>query len=117
MGAGRAGGGYRRGLTNAAVLRLGKQWALAARLVEGHALIQDGPYGIVRNPIYLAMFGMLLATGLVATQWIWLAVASLLFLAGTYVRVKSEERLLRGAFGGAFDEYARKVPAFIPGAY
>jgi len=105
------------GLTNAAVLRLGKQWALAARLVEGHALIQDGPYGIVRNPIYLAMFGMLLATGLVATQWIWLAVASLLFLAGTYVRVKSEERLLRGAFGGAFDEYARKVPAFIPGVY
>jgi protein-S-isoprenylcysteine O-methyltransferase Ste14 len=105
------------GLTNAAVLRLGKQWALAARLVEGHALIQDGPYGIVRNPIYLAMFGMLLATGLVATQWIWLAVASLLFLAGTYVRVRSEERLLRGAFGGAFDEYARKVPAFIPGVY
>jgi len=38
-------------LVNAAARRLGKQWALAARLVEGHALIQDGPYRFVRNPI------------------------------------------------------------------
>ena len=36
-------------LVNAAVRRLGKQWAVAARLVEGHKLITDGPYGLVRN--------------------------------------------------------------------
>jgi len=102
-------------LVNAAARRLGKQWALAARLVEGHTLIQDGPYRFVRNPIYTGMFGMLLATGMVAAQWLPLLVAIMLFAAGTYIRIRSEERLLRQAFGSEFEEYARKVPALIPG--
>jgi len=104
-------------IVNAAVHSLGKQWAVSARLVEGHALIQDGPYRFVRNPIYLGMFGMLLATGLVTTQWIPLLAASLLFIGGTYVRIRSEERLLRGAFGSEFEAYARNVPALLPGIY
>jgi len=104
-------------LVNAAARRLGKQWALAARLVEGHTLIQDGPYRFVRNPIYTGMFGMLLATGLAAGRWIPLLVAIVLFAAGTYIRIRSEERLLRQAFGSEFEEYARNVPALIPGIY
>jgi protein-S-isoprenylcysteine O-methyltransferase Ste14 len=104
-------------LVNVAARRLGKQWALTARLVEGHTLIQDGPYRFVRNPIYTGMFGMLLATGLAAAQWIPLLVAIVLFIAGTSIRVRSEERLLRQAFGSEFEEYTRKVPALIPGIY
>ena len=104
-------------LVNAAARRLGKQWALAASLVEGHEFIQDGPYRFVRNPIYTGMFGMLLATGLAAGRWIPLLVAIVLFIPGTYVRIRSEERLLRQAFGAEFEEYARKVPALIPGIY
>jgi protein-S-isoprenylcysteine O-methyltransferase Ste14 len=104
-------------LVDAASRRLGKQWALAARLVEGHTLIRDGPYCFVRNPIYLGMFGMLLATGIVRTPGVQLLVASLLFVAGTYIRIRSEERLLRAAFGGEFEAYARNVPALIPGVY
>ena len=104
-------------LVNAAARRLGKQWALAARLVEGHTLIQDGPYRFVRNPIYTGMFGMLLATGLAAGRWIPLLVAIVLFAAGTYIRIRSEERLLRQALGSEFEEYARNVPALIPGIY
>src|SRR6202163_1610444 len=104
-------------LVNAAARRLGKQWALAARLVEGHTLIQDGPYRFVRNPIYTGMFGMLLATGMVAAQWLPLLVAIVLFAVGTYIRIRSEERLLRQAFGSDFEQYARNVPALIPGIY
>ena len=104
-------------LVNAAARRLGKQWALAARLVEGHTLIQDGPYRFVRNPIYTGMFGLLLATGLCFTQWLPLLAAAVLFAVGTLVRVRSEERLLREAFGSEFEEYARHVPALIPGIY
>jgi protein-S-isoprenylcysteine O-methyltransferase Ste14 len=104
-------------LVNTAARRLGKQWALAARLVEGHTLIQDGPYRFVRNPIYTGMFGMLLATGLVLTQWIPLLIAIAVFMLGTWIRVRSEERLLREAFGLRFEEYASQVPALIPGIY
>ena len=104
-------------LVNAAARRLGKQWALAARLVEGHTLIQDGPYRFVRNPIYAGMFGMLVATGLAVAQWIPLLIAIALFIPGTYIRIRSEERLLRQAFGSEFEAYARGVPALIPGIY
>jgi len=104
-------------LVNAAARRLGKQWALAARLVEGHDLITDGPYRWMRNPIYTGMFGLLLATGLAMSRWILLLGAALVFALGTVIRIRREERLLRQAFGASFDEYARKVPALIPGIY
>src|ERR1700682_773703 len=52
-----------------AVQTLGKQWTYAARVIKGHELITQGPYAVVRNPIYLGMFGMILATGLVFSRW------------------------------------------------
>ena len=104
-------------LVNAASRRLGKQWGLAARLVEGHDLISDGPYRLVRNPIYAGMFGLLLATGLAMSRWTTLLAASAVFVAGTVIRIRSEEKLLRQAFGAAFEKYARDVPALIPGIY
>ena len=102
---------------NAAARRLGKQWSLAARIVEGHNLIDDGPYRLVRNPIYAGMFGMLVATGLTVSPFEALLVACALFLAGTWIRVRIEERLLREAFGATFDDYANRVPAMIPGIW
>lgn len=104
-------------LVTSAVRALGRQWALGARLVEGHELITSGPYGLVRNPIYSGMFGMLLATGLVATRWPEFLIAIAVFLTGTVIRVHSEESLLREAFGAEFESYTHRVPALIPGVY
>jgi len=64
---------------SAAIRTLGTQWSLAARVVEGHKLVTEGPYGIVRNPIYTGMFGMLLATGLAVSHWIGLVIAIVVF--------------------------------------
>jgi protein-S-isoprenylcysteine O-methyltransferase Ste14 len=104
-------------LAESAIRTLGKQWALPARLVEGHKLIMVGPYAYVRNPIYTGMLGMLIATGLAMEHWIALMAAIVLFVIGLVIRVRSEERLLRAAFGQEFEEYARRVPAVIPGIY
>jgi protein-S-isoprenylcysteine O-methyltransferase Ste14 len=93
---------------------LGKQWALAARVIEGHELITSGPYARVRNPIYSAMFGMLLATGFAFSPAPVILIALVVFMAGTGIRIGSEERLLREAFDTKFDSYARKVPALFP---
>ncbi len=104
-------------MVNSAARRLGKQWALTARVVEGHNLIQDGPYGLVRNPIYTGMLGILIATGMASGQWIALLASIVIFMIGTYIRVRSEEKILREAFGPEFEAYERKVPALIPGIY
>jgi protein-S-isoprenylcysteine O-methyltransferase Ste14 len=104
-------------LVMSAVRTLGQQWAYAARIVEGHKLITDGPYSWVRNPIYTGMFGMLLATGLAVSHWIGLLPAIVIFAIGTMIRVRSEEKLLREAFGHEFEDYARRLPAVLPGIY
>ena len=104
-------------LMKSAVRTLGKQWAVAARLVEGHKLITEGPYAYVRNPIYTGMFGMLLATGLAMEHWIATIAAVVIFAAGLVIRVRTEEKLLRAAFGQEFEDYAQRVPAVIPGIY
>lgn len=104
-------------LTASAVKTLGKQWAVAARLVKDHKLITTGPYSYVRNPIYTAMFGMLIATGLAMQHWRALLVAVVLFAIGMVIRVKSEEKLLRAAFGQEFEDYAKRVPAALPGIF
>ncbi len=101
-------------LASSAIRELGKQWSLQARLIEGHKLVTSGVYGIVRHPIYTAMFGMMLATGLVLSQWIALGAAVIVFVIGTKIRTNTEEGLLRGAFGKEFEEWKTKVPGLIP---
>jgi protein-S-isoprenylcysteine O-methyltransferase Ste14 len=98
----------------AATQTLGKQWALIARVIEGHKLITHGPYAVVRNPIYLAMFGMFVATGLAVSRWQALLPATVVFFVGTAIRIRTEEALLAEAFSAEFDDYARRVPALFP---
>ena len=109
-----AGAGW---LLESAIRTLGKQWALRARLVEGHKLVTEGPYAHLRNPIYTGMLGLLIATGLAMEHWIALIIAVLIFAAGMVIRVRSEEKLLRAAFGAEFEEYASRVPAVVPGIF
>jgi protein-S-isoprenylcysteine O-methyltransferase Ste14 len=109
-----AGSGW---LLESAIRTLGKQWALRARLVEGHQLITVGPYAHVRNPIYTGMLGMLVATGLATEHWIALIVAIVVFVVGMVIRIRSEEKLLRSAFGKEFEDYAARVPAVLPGIF
>jgi len=104
-------------LVTAAVKTLGKEWSVTARLVEGHKLATSGPYAFVRHPIYTGMLGMLLATGLAISHWMALLAALAIFLIGTLIRIRREEKLLREAFGQEFDDYSRRVPAIVPGLY
>ena len=40
-----------------------------------------------------------------------------IFWIGMVIRIRTEEKLLRAEFGPEFEEYARRVPAVIPGIY
>ena len=104
-------------LTMSAIRELGKQWSLEARLLEGHNLITTGPYNLVRHPIYTAMLGKLIATGIVISHWAVLVAAVVVFLIGTFIRTRFEEVLLSDAFGEEFTRWKTKVPALIPGLW
>lgn len=97
-----------------AVRTLGRQWSLTARVLEGHRLVTEGPYRFVRHPIYTAMGGMLVATGLAICHGYALVAALILYALGTRLRIGVEERLLRETFGRDYDDYARRVGALVP---
>jgi len=59
----------------------------------------------------------LVATGLAVSYWPVLVIAVVIFIAGTVVRIRSEDKLLRETFGAAFDDYARHVAAIVPGIF
>ncbi len=101
-------------LALSAIRELGRQWSLTARLVEGHTLVTTGVYDYVRHPIYTAMLGMLLATGLVMSHWIGMIVAVIIFYIGTKIRTNLEEGLLRNQFGEEFESWKKRVPGLIP---
>ena len=107
-------GGISVYLTMTAVATLGKQWSIVARVAEGHRLVMEGPYRFIRHPIYTAMLGMLLATGLAFSFWFALPPALLLFAIGMGIRVRREDALLRTTFGDEFEAYARRVGAVFP---
>jgi len=100
-----------------AVRALGKQFAVAARVISGHQLVTSGPFRVVRHPIYTGMLGMLLATGLAFSSWPGLILSVATYLAGTSMRIRKEERLLRETFGKEFEDYADEVPALVPGLF
>ncbi len=101
-------------ITWAALRSLGKQWSFSAQLVKEHSLVVEGPYRIVRHPIYAGMLGLVIAAGLAASHWAAFIGGLVMFLLGTSIRIRSEEKLLREAFGRAYEEYAERVPAIVP---
>ena len=96
------------------VRHLGKQLRILAGLYPDHELIRTGPYAVVRHPVYLSLFGMLLATGLLLAWWPLLLLGIALYIAGTEIRIAAEEGLLRERFGKEFEDYQRRVPAYLP---
>ena len=96
------------------VRHLGRQFRIRAGLYEDHQLIRTGPYAIVRHPIFASLLAVLLATLLLLTPWPWCVVSLALFLAGTEIRVRAEERLLASRFPAEYREFRKKVPAYLP---
>jgi protein-S-isoprenylcysteine O-methyltransferase Ste14 len=97
-----------------ALRHLDKQWRLDAALSADHQLIRTGPYAVLRHPIYCAMFAMVLGLGLMLAQWPAVVAAAVLHIAGTEIRIRSEEKLLRTRFGEEFDTWARHLWAYVP---
>lgn len=97
-----------------AIRHLGQQWRVDAGLNNDHNLVVTGPYSFVRHPIYASMLCMfLMNAAFLGTLPGWI-IGSVLFILGTEIRVRTEDRLLHERFGDMFYNWQQRVPAYIP---
>jgi protein-S-isoprenylcysteine O-methyltransferase Ste14 len=83
---------------------------------RAHRVVTDGPYRIVRHPMYAGSILWLLGVPLLLGSW-WGVAAVPLLVAGLAPRAVGEERMLRRELAG-YDEYAKRVTfRLIPGIW
>jgi protein-S-isoprenylcysteine O-methyltransferase Ste14 len=81
---------------------------------RAEVLNTSGPYSIVRNPLYVANFLILLGMLLFVREWWLVAIATLAYLMYYERIVLAEEQFLAAKFGSHYVEWAATTPAMIP---
>jgi len=98
----------------AARLHLGPLWSNTAAPTEDHRIVDTGPYGIVRHPVYAGLLLAVFATA-VERGRIEAVAGALVLIAALSIRAKLEERYLRRDLGdAAYSAYRRRVPMLAP---
>lgn len=95
-------------------IHLGTLWSGWITRKADHRVIDTGPYGMVRHPIYtgilLAVYATAAAKGTIPG-----VLGALLITLGLWMKARLEERWLREELDpGAYDDYRRKVPMLVP---
>ncbi|MEO8655419.1 MAG: isoprenylcysteine carboxylmethyltransferase family protein [Ramlibacter sp.] len=97
----------------AGFILLSSAWQVLYKAQKSHTVAMAGPYAYVRHPQYTAFILIMLGFLL---QWpTLLTLAMFPVLVFVYRRLaKSEERDSIVEFGAEYEEYRKRVPAFIP---
>ena len=95
-------------------LHLGMLWSGSVTRKADHRIIESGPYGMVRHPIYTGVLVALYATALERGSVSALAGVAIMTL-GFVVKARLEERFLGAELGGdLYASYRRRVPMLVP---
>jgi protein-S-isoprenylcysteine O-methyltransferase Ste14 len=103
------------GLTFYAQMAMGASWRVGVDRGERTALVTSGPFALVRNPIFAAVFPTALGLALLVPTWIaFVGLVVLVIALELQVRVVEEPYLLR-AHPNEYAGYAARVGRFVPG--
>lgn len=97
------------------VAALGRLWCLSyISGVKNESLVTEGPYSVMRNPLYAFNFLGAIGLGLAVENpplALLLACGFVLFYPSV---VRSEETQLKQCFGGAYAAYCAATPRWLP---
>jgi protein-S-isoprenylcysteine O-methyltransferase Ste14 len=95
-------------------IHLGRLWSGFVTRKADHRIIDTGPYGIVRHPIYTGIILSAFATAAFKGTGVAFLGAGIM-TAGFWIKARLEERFLRQELGAeTYDAYRRRVPLLIP---
>ncbi len=77
-------------------------------------VVEDGPYAMCRNPLYLGTFLNVSSAALFLESPLLLAGALLLAFSYVALTIPAEERFLAATLGEPYRDYCRRVPRLLP---
>lgn len=95
---------------------LGANWSAQVQIKQGHQLVVRGPYRLVRHPIYTGLLLALLGSACALGELRGLLAFAIVAMSFV-VKLRLEERWMREQFGSAYDDYAQRVKALVPGVF
>jgi protein-S-isoprenylcysteine O-methyltransferase len=97
------------------ILHLRHNWAVSVAVKENHSLVVNGPYKLVRHPMYFFMIITMLGSGFLVSNYLIIAYVPVV-VALYALRANNEEALLKEALPG-YAQYQQKVKMLIPGIF
>jgi protein-S-isoprenylcysteine O-methyltransferase Ste14 len=95
-------------------LHLGALWSGTITRKDDHRIVDTGPYGIVRHPIYTGIGASVIGTALALGRVDALVGAALIWI-GFWMKARLEERFLAEGLGeAAYASYRARVPMLVP---
>jgi protein-S-isoprenylcysteine O-methyltransferase Ste14 len=94
---------------------LGRMWStlyIGGR--KSNAVVTEGPYSIMRNPLYFFSSIAALGVGAQTGSIIMAILVGLLCVVAFLIVIKREETFLSDAFGEPYANYCARVPRFFP---
>jgi protein-S-isoprenylcysteine O-methyltransferase Ste14 len=83
-------------------------------VLPGHRVVAEGPYALVRHPLYLAAYLVWFAVALGFGSGAALALAVCYVVPGYWIYMRSEEAMLIAHLGDAYREYRERVGMLLP---
>ncbi|MEJ2148250.1 MAG: isoprenylcysteine carboxylmethyltransferase family protein [Chloroflexota bacterium] len=97
-----------------AIAVLGRSFTRDVVTREGQALVQTGPYRVIRHPAYSGSLLTIVGTGIVLGNAASLIIITLGGLIGILYRIRVEEEALLGALGEPYRAYMSRTRRLIP---
>ncbi|MBI5567244.1 MAG: isoprenylcysteine carboxylmethyltransferase family protein [Chloroflexi bacterium] len=94
--------------------RSGPQLVATVEVTPTQSLVTSGIYGVIRHPIYAAMWLWGAAQALLLSNWIAGLAALILFGLVYFVRVPREEQMMLDHFGDEYRAYMQRTGRAFP---
>jgi protein-S-isoprenylcysteine O-methyltransferase Ste14 len=94
-------------------VHLGSNWSGIVTIKHDHELIANGPYAIVRHPIYTGLLVAFIGSAMARGEWRGV-LAVLVAWWALWRKLRLEERWMAERFGQQYEAYCRRVPALVP---
>jgi len=94
-------------------VHLGRNWSGTVTVKHDHELVTDGPYAIVRHPIYSGLLLAFVGSAIACGEWRGVLAVTVV-AAALWRKLRLEERWMGEQFGAQYERYRRSVAALVP---